>query len=352
MKRLVTGFLFIVILVVTGPASVLRAQEPFSSAALREENAALRRMVDSLKRVIAKIGDYVDPWDNITGIEDSPESLGYGMSSLDGPVFSATSPTWLREADPEMGLEYRDDIANRLNGYRSRASSLSWAIGRYRYYEPSFEKVFSRYGVPSEFMALAIVESAVSRTAVSHAGAAGMWQLMPATARQYGLRVDDLVDERFDVAKSTDVAARVLRDLRRSMGNWGLAVMAYNCGSANVRKAVIRSGGSTEPWDAWEYVPNETKSYLPSLVAVRYFLLNSDKEGLPYRSYRPETGKTVKVDKDIDFAVVALVLGADIEALCRLNPQYVSKIVPAGLPFSLPVKIADSFTAAVNDGRI
>ena len=337
---------------ILGPALVLNAQTPVSGDGLKAENAALRRVVDSLRHVIARLEGVFNPWDNITGIEEEDGELGFGISSLDSHETGPHAPEWLREADPEMGLAFRDDITGKMNGYRNRLSSLSYAIGRYRYYEPSFERTFSKYGVPSEFMALSIVESAVSRTAVSSAGAAGVWQLMPETARQYGLRVDDTVDERFDVAKSTDVAARVLRDLRRSMGNWGLAVMSYNCGSANVRRAMIKCGGSTEPWDVWDYVPNETKNYLPALVAVRYFLLHSEEEGVPRRTYRPSAGRTVKVDKDIDFAVVALVLGVDVGTLSTMNPQYVARMVPSGMPFSIPGSYADEFKKAVEEGRI
>ena len=353
MNRLIYNCWFLVTLSVLGPAPELEAQELFSGRDLRTENAALHRIVDSLKRVIARFEGVLDPWDQITGIEEGESAeLGYGISSLDEAHNAVNAPSWLREADPEMGLDYRDEIEGRLSGYRRRASSLGYAIGRYRYYEKSFETTFARYGVPSEFMALAIVESAVSRTAVSNAGAAGVWQLMPATARQYGLRVDDTVDERFDIAKSTDVAARVLRDLRRSLGNWGLAVMAYNCGSGNVRRAVIQNGGSTDPWTVWTLVPNETKAYLPSLVAVRYFLLYGAEEGIQAKPYRPSSGKTLKLSEDIDFAVVSLVLDIDLETLRKLNPQYIRSVVPSGMPFCVPAKYADALTKAVEEGRI
>lgn len=116
---------------VLGPAPGLQAQEPFSGRDLRTENAALHRIVDSLKRVIARFEGVLDPWDRITGKEEvEGTELGYGISSLDEIHAADNAPSWLREADPEMGLEYRDEIEGRISGYRRRASSLGYAIAK------------------------------------------------------------------------------------------------------------------------------------------------------------------------------------------------------------------------------
>ena len=140
---------------------------------------------------------------------------------------------------------------------------------------PEFERAFRKYGVPVELIPLCVVESAVSRDALSPAGAAGMWQLMPETARGYGLRVDNEIDERYNVDRSTEVAARFLLDLKKTLGGWPLAVMAYNCGTGRVRTAIIKAG-SVDPWAVLDYVPAETQAYLPSLLAVGYLYEKKD----------------------------------------------------------------------------
>lgn len=118
----------------------------------------------------------------------------------------------------------------------------------------------------------------MSSAAVSPAGAAGMWQLMPSTARQYGLTVDENMDERTDVRRSTVAAAMLLRDLYRDLGSWALAVMAYNCGAGAVTRARILSGGSADPWQILSRLPRETQGYLPSYLAVSYLTVYGERE--------------------------------------------------------------------------
>ena len=106
-----------------------------------------------------------------------------------------------------------------------------------------------------------------------------MWQLMPDTARRYGLRVGGGEDERYSVEKSTEAAARLLRNLKDDLGSWSLAVMAYNCGAARVRKAVMASG-TTDAWVVWKRVPKETQAYLPALLAVGYLMEYGTEYGI------------------------------------------------------------------------
>jgi membrane-bound lytic murein transglycosylase D len=131
-------------------------------------------------------------------------------------------------------------------------------------------KVFMSYKLPAELKYLAIVESEMKNTATSKVGAVGVWQLMPSTAMDLGLRVDSTVDERTHLKKSTKAAALYLRDLHRSFNDWSLAIAAYNCGPGPVYKA-IKKAGSRNYWDLQQYLPKETRHHVKKLMATQVF---------------------------------------------------------------------------------
>ena len=131
------------------------------------------------------------------------------------------------------------------------------------------QPILTREGVPNQLAAVIQVESGGNPLALSPKGARGLWQLMPNTARRYGLRVDDHLDERLDLEKSTESAARYLRDLYAQFGSWPLALAAYNTGELNLQRAIdhARSRDFTT-LSALGYLPLETRNYVPSVLAV------------------------------------------------------------------------------------
>lgn len=142
------------------------------------------------------------------------------------------------------------------------------------------EEIFREKGVPPELVWLALVESGWRSSAVSPVGAAGVWQFMPETAKRFGLRVDEEVDERLDFEKSTRAAATYLRKLnRRYDGNWELAIGAYNSGEGNMDKAIKRAGGVRDFWTlvAKDLLPHETAEYVPKVLAAS--IVGSDVGG-------------------------------------------------------------------------
>lgn len=142
---------------------------------------------------------------------------------------------------------------------------------RERQYIPDIERALKNAGIPDDFKYLAVAESALRNVAVSTAGAAGIWQFMPDTARRYGLVVDDYIDERLDFAKSTDAAMRYLQDLHRIFGNWTLTAAAYNRGENGLQRDL-----------AWQFVDtyhdallnNETARYVYRILALKEVLEN------------------------------------------------------------------------------
>ena len=260
------------------------AQVNATEVSLLRENRRLKAKVDSLQRLLDATGAVDELWSSLSGLDESGNDWGSGVSSFMDEALSDQDrivAERLAALFPEMKIPYNEAVRKRISGYLSgrNPALLSGAFRRLRARRTEFERVFWQYGVPVELIPLCVVESAVSINAVSPAGAAGMWQLMPSTAEGYGLRVDGSVDERFSVEKSTDAAARVLRDLKKTLGSWPLAVMAYNCGAGRVRRAVI-TYETTEPWAVWRGVPSETQAYLPSLLAVGYLLEYGNEFGI------------------------------------------------------------------------
>lgn len=134
---------------------------------------------------------------------------------------------------------------------------------------PAVEPILRSHGVPTDLTGVILVESAGRVTALSPKGALGLWQLMPDTARRYGLRVDEIRDDRLDLFKATDAAARYLHDLYAQFGDWKLALAAYNTGEANVGSAIMRA--HTQDFDQLanlRMLPLETRNYVPRVLAT------------------------------------------------------------------------------------
>jgi hypothetical protein len=148
------------------------------------------------------------------------------------------------------------------------AGAANFPADRFRSMGVDAEKIFSAEGVPVEFLSIAQVESNFNRLALSPKGAFGVWQLMPATARRYGIRVDAAQDERADVQKSTRAAARYLRDLHEMFRDWPLVLAAYNAGEDAVERAIGRSGSSDfSELSRLRLLPAETRAYVPAVLA-------------------------------------------------------------------------------------
>jgi soluble lytic murein transglycosylase-like protein len=142
------------------------------------------------------------------------------------------------------------------------------ALKRVEWFNPLMVPILREQGVPTDFAAIVLVESGGRPTALSRKGALGLWQLMPETARRYGLTVSPSKDERLDAVKATRSATRYLRDLYSQFGDWQLAFAAYNAGEQTVQKAILRSG-SHDFRRLSAFLPAETQAYVPAIMAAR-----------------------------------------------------------------------------------
>ncbi len=234
-----------------------------------------------------------------------------------------------------------------IRTYIGRKASVGVMLGSCNFYMPAFEEALERYNLPLELRYLPVIESALRPTATSRAGAVGLWQIMLITARQYGLEVNTLVDDRRDLLKSSDAAARLLRDLYNRFGDWGLAIAAYNCGPGNIQKAMARAGENEQHdfWSLYGYLPRETRGYLPAFIAATYIMNYYCDHGItPMRATLPAETDTVLVKRQVKFGqIAALCSNLSVEDLRTLNPQYRRDIVPADYSLRLPQSCIEEF---------
>lgn len=236
----------------------------------------------------------------------------------------------IKKMNSFIQLPYNEIVRNYIIMYSEKMHKrMPHMLGICKYYMPIFEEIFDRYGLPVELKAMAIIESAMDPRAESRVGAKGMWQFMYQTAKIYDLHVDSFVDERMDPIKSCDAAAQYLLDAYNMFGDWSLAIASYNCGAGNVRKAIKRAGGSRKFWDIWEYLPRETRSYVPAFVGALYTLEYYKEHGLkPEAVGMPSGIDTLVINKQLHLRQVSELTGAPLEQLKNLNPQYRHEIIP------------------------
>jgi membrane-bound lytic murein transglycosylase D len=205
-------------------------------------------------------------------------------------------------------------------------------------YLDMIREVFRARGLPEELAFVAMIESGYNPRAVSRAGAKGMWQFMAATARRYGLRVDQWVDERLDPVKSTNAAAAYLHDLHTLFGSWALAKAGYNAGEVKVARA-IKLTGTSDFWALAEsrYLRQETKNYVPAIHAATVIGRDPSRYGFePAPSAVPVT-TTVNVPPKTRLNTLSAKSGIPLETLRALNPVLVRATTPPGRPYGLTV---------------
>lgn len=246
------------------------------------------------------------------------------------PVNDSIYADRLNRLQTIIQMTYNDVTKQFIERYVNRHRRLiSNMLGLSTYYMPMIENALDKYNMPQELKYLPIIESAFNPKAVSRVGAKGLWQFMFKTAKSYGLKANSYIDERFDPLKSTHAAIRYLRDLYNFFQSWDLAIAAYNCGPGNVKKAIIRSGGKTNFWQIYRYLPRETRGYIPAFIAANYIMNYYEEHGItPMQPTLPIATDTIHVSKNLHFSQVAELCDIEMEALRAMNPQYIRDIIP------------------------
>lgn len=265
-------------------------------------------------------------------------------SNDDGAVSFADSVyiNRLYSLPTKMELAFNPVVRDYIEMYAGRRrNQVSYMLGEGKYYFPLFEEALDKEGIPLELKYLPVIESALNPIARSRVGATGLWQFMAGTGKMYDLEINSLVDERRDPHKSTQAAARYLKDLYGIYGDWNLVIAAYNCGPGNVNKAIRRSGGQTDYWAIYPYLPKETRGYVPAFIAATYIMNYHDEHNIcPAECKNPASIDSLMIDKTIHFQQIADNLNVSVEDLRQFNPQFKSDIIPGdykGYSLNLPI---------------
>ena len=228
-------------------------------------------------------------------------------------------------------LPYNELVRDKIRVYTNPSGVMSRVLARAKYYFPMIEEELLKAGMPVELRALAIIESALLPTAISRAGAAGLWQFMPRTGKSYGLEINTMIDERMDPVKSTRAACKYIKDLYNMYNDWSLALAAYNCGPGNVNKALARAGGKPESfWDVYWYLPRETRGYVPAFIAATYAYAYHQAHDIEYAEPPlPIAVDTICIDRLMHLKQITSTINVDSTTVAMLNPQYKLEIIPA-----------------------
>jgi membrane-bound lytic murein transglycosylase D len=212
---------------------------------------------------------------------------------------------------------------------------------RVNLYFPIFEYYLEKHGLPDELKYLSIIESGLNPTARSRVGAAGLWQFMPSTGRLFKLHQDFYIDERLDPYKSTEAACIYMKSLYNQFKDWELVLSSYNAGPGKVRRAIRRSGYKKTFWEIYDYLPRETRSYLPQFVAMIYVLNHQQDHNLRVdQELYPIKTDTIHISNYADLKSIAQQLNVCYEDIVNLNPSLKRGAVPPharNFPLRIPV---------------
>lgn len=227
-------------------------------------------------------------------------------------------------------MPYNEVVQKFIDHYCTRLRrSVSYMLAANNFYVPIFEEALESYQLPLELKYLPVIESALNPGATSRVGAAGLWQFMIGTGKMYGLEVNSLIDDRRDPIKSSYAAAHYLKDLYDIYGNWTLVIAAYNCGPANINKAIRRAGGTQDYWQIYPYLPQETRGYVPAFIAANYVMNYYCEHNIcPMSTSLPPSTDTVVVNRDLHIDQLVAVCNVKADEVKALNPQYRTGLIP------------------------
>ena len=289
-------------------------------------------------------------------LSDELSSSGPPTSFYTDPVRSLRpDPLYLDRVDPrefDIPVEVNDDVVKWIRYFtgEGRKYYAKW-LTRSTQYRPYMYEQLEKAGLPRDLVYLSMIESGYNAHALSHAGAAGMWQFMPATGKMYKLRIDYWVDERRDIEESTRAAIDMLGELHQMFdGSWYLAWASYNGGPGRVRRSV-QSAGTSDFWKitrgAWLHP--ETENYVPKIIAAAIIGHHPERYGFDHIDYLPALEYDVAhVSGAVSLDILAKAAGTSVEVLQDLNPALRRFSTPAeGFDLKLPPGDQSRFVAAL-----
>lgn len=239
-------------------------------------------------------------------------------------------PHRVLQSDYPFSVEYNSTVSYHIDGYLRRGRlETTRMLSRTAMYFPIIEHYLSEHDLPDDLKYVPLLESRMWAEAESPVGAAGLWQFMPATARHYGLRINDYVDERKNPYLATEAALRMLKVLYAEFEDWALALAAYNCGAGRVRRA-IRRANCDDFWAIRPYLPRQTQRYIPALAATIYVAKDYKRYGIEpdFKARLQQPFRVFKMQHELDFPEIARHCRISQIQLHRLNPGFLTDYVP------------------------
>ncbi len=319
-----------------------------SDAQLQDEFDRIVDAVNALEMEALKAGNGFAP-----KVEATPADVASDVTFTVDPNIVARAKTDLATTKSDLPLVVNDYVASFINFFANSQrghNTLLHSFQRSGRYKAMIQRVMAEEGVPQDLIYLAVAESGFQPRAVNgRSGAGGMWQFMP--HGDYGLTRNGYMDERFDPEKSTRAYARYMKFLYDQLGDWYLAMAAYDWGAGNVQRAVQKTGYA----DFWELykrnnLPGETKNYVPEILAAIIIANHPTQYGFDDITLDPPVlTDTVTVNYSVDLRLVSDLVDAPMDELMALNPSLLRLTTPPDATFDLRLPAG---TAALFQQRI
>lgn len=223
-----------------------------------------------------------------------------------------------------LSIEFNEKIYHQINRY-AKDNMMPTVAGSFLFYSELFDRKFDKFGIPTDLKYLAVIESMMDAREISHAGAMGVWQIMPVTGDELTMRKDQYINDWFNPVASSDASARYLKNAYKSLKDWNLTIVAYNCGIGNVQKGMKKSG-SRNIWSVYPYLPKETRDYIIRFYAMKYLLTWGD-----YHNFYPKLLKYSYNDVEVIFYDGKTKIIKD-NWYYFLNPHILTDYIPIGAP--------------------
>jgi membrane-bound lytic murein transglycosylase D len=266
--------------------------------------------IDSFKNAFVPLQSEYIPGD------ETPELISARLSSI----------------EKSISLPFNNKVQAFIHYFTVRDRDYTRMIlRRQQLYFPLFEKHLSAFNLPVELKYLSVIESGLNPHVISGARAVGLWQFMSATGKYFSLNNNEYEDDRMDPEKSTIAACKYLTQLYSIFHDWHLALAAYNSGPGTVSRAIKKAGNKRSFWEIYDFLPAETRSYVPQYIAMVYALNYAEDHNI-IENYReqPLPSDTLFVSKYLHFETLANLTGTCKEDLRKLNPVFHNGVIPEG----------------------